>query len=213
MRNATSACAVCELHAEAVFRVEGMDCSEEVVILERRLRPIRGVESIAADLIAQRLHVKYDAAKLTTATLVDAIGDTGMRIWLEHEEPVGSPAVLEWRTRLMAISGALLAAGWYAATVGSRIAAALFLLATIAGGIYPARRALTALRSRTLDINVLMIIAVAGAVAIGEWFEAASVVFLFSVAQWLEVRTLDRARQAIRALIDLSPHEALVKRH
>jgi Zn2+/Cd2+-exporting ATPase len=208
-----SACAVCELHAEAVFRVEGMDCSEEVVILERRLKPIRGVESIAADLMGQRLHVKYDAAKLTTATLVDAIGDTGMRMWLEHEEPLASSAVLEWRTRVMVLSGALLMAGWYAAAAGSPMSAALFLLASIAGAIYAARRALTALRSKTLDINVLMIVAVAGAVAIGEWFEAATVVFLFSVAQWLEVRTLERARQAIRALIDLSPQEAVVNRH
>src|SRR5918994_7193931 len=108
-------CAVCELHAEAVFRVEGMDCNEEVVILQRRLKPLKGVESIAADVMGQRLHVKYDAAKLTTATLVDAIGDTGMRMWLEHDEPVGGAAVLEWRTRLMGVSGAALAGGWVAA--------------------------------------------------------------------------------------------------
>ena len=94
-----AACSVCELHAEAVFRVEGMDCNEEVVILERRLKPIPGVEAIVPDLMGQRLHVKYDAAKLSTATLVDAIGDTGMRMWLEHEEPVSDPAALEWRTR------------------------------------------------------------------------------------------------------------------
>jgi Cd2+/Zn2+-exporting ATPase len=178
MADVSTTCAVCELHAEAVFRVEGMDCNEEVVILERRLKPITGVESIAADVMGQRLHVKYDAAKLTTATLVDAIGDTGMRMWLEHEEPLATPAVLEWRTRLMGISGAALAAGWYATTVESPLSAALFLLATVAGAVYPARRAVTAIRSRTLDINVLMVVAVAGAIAIGEWFEAASGVFL-----------------------------------
>jgi Zn2+/Cd2+-exporting ATPase len=207
------ACTVCELHAEAVFRVEGMDCSEEVVILERRLKPMKGVEAIAADLMGQRLHVKYDAAKLTTSALVDAIGDTGMRMWLEHEEPVGGPAMLEWRTRLMGLSGVCLAAGWLAQGQSPPVSAALFLAATLAGGVYPLRRAIPALRSRTLDINVLMVVAVTGALIIGEWFEAASVVFLFTVAQWLEVRTLERARQAIRALIDLSPQEALVKRH
>ena len=42
-------CATCELHAEAVFRVEGMDCNEEVVILERRLKPLDGMEAIAAE--------------------------------------------------------------------------------------------------------------------------------------------------------------------
>ncbi len=210
---ASPSCAVCELHAEAVFRVEGMDCNEEVVILERRLKPITGVESIAADLLGQRLHVKYDAAKLTTATLVDAIGDTGMRMWLEHEEPLASPAVLEWRARLMGVSGAALVAGWWTGRWDPQVGAILYMVAIAAGSVYPVRRAVSAIRSRTLDINVLMVVAVAGAVAIGEWFEAASVVFLFSVAQWLEVRTLERARQAIRALIDLSPQDALVKRH
>src|ERR671913_2431583 len=83
-------CAICELHAEAVFRVEGMDCSEEVVILERRLKPLTGLEAVSADLLGQRLHVKYDAARLTTSVMVDAVGQTGMRMWLEHEEPSAS---------------------------------------------------------------------------------------------------------------------------
>jgi Cd2+/Zn2+-exporting ATPase len=58
-----------------------------------------------------------------------------------------------------------------------------------------------------------MVIAVAGAMALREWFEGASVVFLFALAQWLEARTLERARQAIRALVELSPREAIVKRN
>jgi Zn2+/Cd2+-exporting ATPase len=208
------ACTVCELHAEAVFRVEGMDCNEEVVILERRLKPIAGVEAVAADLLGQRLHVKYDAAKLTTSTLVDAIGDTGMRMWLEHEEPLASDTAVAWRMRLMLASGALLTAGLAASFWGATFVAPVLLISSaVFGGVYPARRAVAALRSRTLDINVLMVIAVLGAIALGDWGEAASVVFLFAIAQWLEVRTLERARQAIRSLLDLSPQEALVKRH
>jgi Cd2+/Zn2+-exporting ATPase len=207
-------CTVCELHAEAVFRVEGMDCNEEVVILERRLKPLTGVEAISADLIGQRLHVKYDAAKLTTSILVDAIGDTGMRMWLEHDEPLAVEGAASWRARLAMASGVALAAGLLLAWRDSQAASAvLCLMSAVAGGIYPARRAASALRSRTVDINVLMVIAVAGALALGDWIEAASVVFLFAVAQWLEVRTMERARQAIRALIDLAPQEALVKRH
>jgi Cd2+/Zn2+-exporting ATPase len=58
-----------------------------------------------------------------------------------------------------------------------------------------------------------MVIAVAGAMVLGEWFEGASVVFLFALAQWLEARTLERARQAIRALVELSPREAIVRRN
>ena len=214
MATETATCTVCELHAEAVFRVEGMDCNEEVVILERRLKPLVGLEALSADLIGQRLHVKYDAAKLTTSAMVDAVGETGMRMWLEHEEPVLGGSVLGWRWKLMLACGGLLASAAVLAMLGlPRAALPFYLAASAAGIIYPLRRCLTAARARTLDINVLMVIAVAGALALGDWPEAASVVFLFGVAQWLEVRTMEHARQAIRALIDLAPREALVRRN
>jgi Cd2+/Zn2+-exporting ATPase len=206
-------CAVCELHAEAVFRVEGMDCNDEVVILERRLKPIAGVESISADVVGQRLRVSYDAAKLTTAVMVDAVAGAGMRMWLEHEEPRTAGNDLRTRFWLTATSGLLIAlglgtsiAGWPAASIAAYVAG------TVAGAVYPARRAIGALRSRTVDINALMVVAATGALAIGEWREAATVVFLFALAQWLEARTLGRARGAIRALLDLAPREALVRR-
>ena len=206
-------CAVCELHAEAVFRVEGMDCNEEVVILERRLKPLDGLEAVSADLIGQKLHVKYDAARLTTSAMVDAVGQTGMRMWLEHEEPTTQGADVTWRWRTVLGCAALIGAATGAGAAGQPLASAILLItATVLGAVFPARRAVTALRTRSLDINVLMVIAVAGALVLGEWLEAASVVFLFAVAQWLEVRTMERARQAIRALIDLAPRDALVRR-
>ena len=76
----------------------------------------------------------------------------------------------------------------------------------------PAVRAWRAVRARALDINLLMVIAVAGALALGEWFEAATVVWLFGVAQWLEVRSMERARHAIRSLMSLAPASATVRR-
>src|SRR5262245_7771392 len=205
------ACATCELHAEAVFRVEGMDCHEEVVILERRLKPLVGMEAISADVVGQRLHVQYDAAKLTTAAMVDAVGQTGMRMWLEHEEPRASARDVRARFWLTAASGAAFLAGWVAGTTGNPgLSALLYLAGAAVGGVFPLQRALSALRSRTVDINALMVIAVIGALALDQWQEAASVVFLFALAQWLEARTLERARQAIGALVDLSPREALL---
>jgi cation transport ATPase len=61
----SATCTVCELHAESTFRIEGMDCREEVAILERRFKYLIGLEDFSADLMGQRLHVKYDAAKIT----------------------------------------------------------------------------------------------------------------------------------------------------
>jgi Cd2+/Zn2+-exporting ATPase len=137
-----------------------------------------------------------------------------MRIWLEHEEPRASTPDVRARFWLTVVSGAALTAGLASTALGRPLAAALWFVAgALAGGVYPARRAVTALRTRTVDINVLMVIAVAGALALGEWLEASSVVFLFALAQWLEARTLERARQAIRALVDLTPRDAIVRRN
>ena len=210
------ACAVCEIHAESVFKIDGMDCREEVAILERRLKPLPGLEDLVPDLVGQRLRVRYDAAKLSTAAIVDAVAQTGMRAWLEHEQPVGySPAATARQTLVMA-SGAALAAGLFLefADFPTAVVRATYLISILTGGIYTARRAWAATRVLALDINVLMLVAVAGAIAIlGEWSEGATVTFLFAFAQILEARSMDRARNAIRALMDLTPPEAIVRRN
>ena len=77
----------------------------------------------------------------------------------------------------------------------------------------PARRAWMSLTRGALDINVLMVIAVIGAGALGEWFEGATVVWLFGVAQVLESLSMDRARNAIRKLMVVAPAVALVRRN
>ena len=81
------ACPVCEVHAESVFKIDGMDCHEEVAILERRLKHLTGLEAMSADVLGGRLLVTYDAARLSASAISDAVADTGMRAWLEHEHP------------------------------------------------------------------------------------------------------------------------------
>jgi Cd2+/Zn2+-exporting ATPase len=206
-------CTVCELHAESTFKIEGMDCREEVAMLERRFKHLAGIEDFVADIVGQRLHVKYDAAKLSAGAIAGAVADTGMRAWLEHEEPIAFSDQSMWRRQAaVALSGAALTAGLIAGLWGSGPwPSALFLVAFAAALPGTLRRAWRAIRVGSLDINVLMVIAAAGAIAIGQLSEAAAVVFLFAVAQTLEARTLDRARNAIRALMELTPSDAIVR--
>jgi Cd2+/Zn2+-exporting ATPase len=207
-------CSVCELHAESTFRIEGMDCREEVALIERRFRNLPGLEAFHADVIGQRLHVKYDAARLSTSTIAAAVADAGMRAWLEHEEPLGRGDRAA-RTRNILLAGA---AGWFAGGLIAEFAGAAPMLAlgsyaaSIACGVpLTARKAWIAIKHRSLDINVLMLVASAGAIALGQWSEAAAVVFLFALAQMLEASTLERARNAVRALIDLAPTEVTLR--
>ena len=207
------ACQICELHAESTFKIEGMDCHEEVAILEKRLKTLTGLEALDADILGQRLKIKYDAAKLSTGAIAEAVAQTGMRAWLEHEQPVGQAPSAATRRLFVVLSGVLTGAGMALefAAVDRRLTIAIFALAIASGGIYVARRAFHAARSLALDINVLMLVAVAGAMVLGQWSEGAAVVFLFALAQLLEARAMERARASIRALMDLTPADALVR--
>ena len=200
-----------------------MDCREEVAILERRFKSLIGLEDFSADLMGQRLHVKYDAAKLSTATIADAVADTGMRAWLDHEEPVvGSDRQMRLRQALVWTAGVRARSRAWRCSLPASIGGAANRwprvrprpVRAVAGGRHCGDGAEGVERTAqlgALDINVLMIVAAAGAASLGDWAEAATVVFLFGVAQALEARTLDRARNAIRALMDLTPAEALVR--
>jgi Cd2+/Zn2+-exporting ATPase len=206
-------CEVCEIHAESVFKIEGMDCHDEVAILEQRLKKLAGLEALDADVLSQRLTITYDAAKLNTSTIAEAVAQTGMRAWLEHERPTGAVPSAATRRVYVVTSGILIAVGMVCEyeRLDHRAVVVVYALAIASGGVYSARRALHAARALALDINVLMLVAVFGAMVLGEWGEGACVVFLFALAQLLEARAMERARGAIRALMDLTPADALVR--
>ena len=106
---------------------------------------------------------------------------------------IGVGAVLEWR-------------GFRGAAI------ALFAMSIALTIRVPARGAWRSITGRRLDINVLMVIAVAGAIALGDWWEAATVIWLFDLAEWLEGWTVRRARRAVRRAMEAAPERALVRR-
>ncbi len=142
-----------------------------------------------------------------TAPRIDAVGCDHCE---DHAPAPTGARVRGWFTATAAglviigcAFGALTTRPWWSAP--------LFVAAALIGTVFPAQRAVQSLRKRRLDINALMVIAVIGAVAIGEWEEAAMVVSLFAAAQWLEAQSLDRARHAISGLLDLVPSDVLVR--
>jgi Zn2+/Cd2+-exporting ATPase len=129
-----------------------------------------------------------------------------------------APTVLGMRREylLLAVSGACaLGAEVVAWTTGSEQNLAvilLSLLALVSGGLKTLRKGIVAARTLTLNINLLMMIAVVGALAIQEWPEAAMVTFLFACAEVIEAKSVDRARDAIRSLMVLAPDLTHVRR-
>ncbi|MPZ16780.1 MAG: cadmium-translocating P-type ATPase [Luteitalea sp.] len=211
-----SSCDVCVEHAESTFRVDGLCCHEEVALLEKHLQRLPGLTGLSADVVRQQLRVHHDAARISVTRITEAVAEAGLRAW-PHDEDRARPAVAGGWSRglFVAVSGVLVIVGALLDAAGAAqwALAAAFGGAAVAGGLPVVRRAAAAVRLRTLDINALMLVAVAGAALIGEWFEGATVIFLFALAQWLEVRSMDRVRRSVRALMSLAPAEALVRRN
>ena len=113
------------------------------------------------------------------------------------------------------ISGVLLLVGWLGDTffsVSVIVVTSFYIAAYILGGWNISQHAWHALKEKHFDTDLLMVMAALGAAALGEFADGALLLFLFSLGHALEERALDRARAAIRALADLAPNTALVKR-
>jgi Zn2+/Cd2+-exporting ATPase len=114
----------------------------------------------------------------------------------------------------MTAAGLLIVLGWLGEYGGGSVSLghSLFAAAMLVGGFGTIRRGLRALAKLQFDMNGMMTGAVTGAALIGQWEEGAVVAFLYAVSNWLEGYTMDRARRSIRALMDLAPKEARIRR-
>jgi Cd2+/Zn2+-exporting ATPase len=207
------ACRLCTDHRTEAFHVAEMCCASEVALLERRLSSLDGVVSLDADVLSRRLNVHFDAATVSTGQIAEAVAQSGMRAWpiTASTPPPITEGAASWPIVGAAVScvvaGVLYLAG--AADLAVRVPLVLAMLLTAPSTL---RRAWQAIGGRRLDIHVLMTVAVVGALAIDEWFEAATVLVLFGIAQALEARSLARARRAIAEVLNVTPPTAEVTR-
>jgi Zn2+/Cd2+-exporting ATPase len=210
------------------FKIRGMDCAEEVAVLKRELGPLVGDEArLGFDLINGKLTIGPGDTAPDADALQAAVARTGMRAlpWDEHlasrDDGEGSWS-RHGRAVLCAASGTAIAAGLSSHAWSRGLAEALrghaegaaqfpwvstlfYAAAIVTGAWYVAPKAWYALRRLRPDMNLLMTVAVIGAVILGEWLEAGTVAFLFALALLLESWSVGRARHAISALLDLSP--------
>lgn len=211
------------------LKIQGMDCAEEVSLLRSALAPLIDPESMVFDVLRAKLTVRLPAGEgHLKPEILEAIASTGLQAedWPGRARPQGRGHADTWRLLACAISGVLLLAGyvWHGVLHGFLHALAseehrahfplgsvVAYAGSVAGGMWLVLpRAWTALRHLRPDMNLLMVIAVSGALSIGEWFEASVVSFLFALALLLESWSGHRARRAIEALLDLAPDTARV---
>jgi Cd2+/Zn2+-exporting ATPase len=197
-----------------VFLVSGMDCGDCAAKLERRLSAVPRVRSATVSFAVGKLTIEHALADADIVRLVQQAGFRAVKEEKTRRPTVKSSWWKNARTLATCGSGILLAVGtcmdWTA--TATDYTDYLFGLTAIVGGFHAARSGFYGLRALSFDMNVLMTVAVLGAAAIGEWHEGAIVAFLFSLGNTLQNYTLDKTRNSIRALMELAPPEATVKR-
>lgn len=198
-------------HHESI-PIENMDCSDCSLVIEHSVGRMDGVLSVNVNYPAEKMWIEYDNQKVSRAAIEKRIRSLGYQIPLN-----GIQAKLQENRELLfsLSSGLLLLIGWLGETFlnfPNLLSIGFYIAAYLLGGWDIARHAWHALREKHFDTDGLMVVAAIGAAFLGEFAEGALLLFLFSLGHSLEERALDRARSAVRALADLAPKIAFVKR-
>ncbi|MDZ5712735.1 heavy metal translocating P-type ATPase [Jeotgalibacillus haloalkalitolerans] len=194
-----------------VYQVSGMDCSSCAATLEKHMTGNPGVQSVRVNFSTGKMHIAHTLTDEQVIKEVQKSGFDAKPATLRNQKKEAQQSVKP--LPITTISGLLLALGFIGSftAIPDWLVTVFYAAAIVIGGYKPARSAFYAVKSRSLDMNVLMVTAAIGAALIGEWFEGATVVWLFALGNALQNRSIERTRDSIRSLINLTPSEAVIK--
>ncbi|MEW9680687.1 heavy metal translocating P-type ATPase [Pseudomonas sp. TE50-2] len=201
------------------FSIAQMCCPSEQTMIEAKLKKLAGIHGLEFNMMNRTMGVWHELPD--PQPIVAAVRALGM-------EAVPLAPTAASNTEIQAAAPAAHAQRWwpigvagvaavfsellhFTAAAPEWVVALVALLAIALAGPSTYKKGWISLRHLNLNINALMSIAVTGAALIGQWPEAAMVMVLFTLAERVEARSLDRARNAIKGLIDLTPERATVQ--
>jgi Cd2+/Zn2+-exporting ATPase len=201
----------------------GRACESCALSLERQLKEMPGIRRATASYLGGVLSVTYDHDVITKQDIAHQVEKMGAVVAPSASEvtavPTPEPTRLDFlRDNIEAIFTAVTLVAMIGGLIAERAAAAplavtiIYVIAYIAGGTFGLKGGIESLRARTIDVDLLMILAALGAAIVGEPFEGVMLLFLFSLSNVLQDFALDRTRNAIKALMKLRPNSANVRR-
>ncbi len=191
-----------------------MDCPTEERLITDKLSGMPGITALQFNLLQRTLTISHEPQALAPAlAAIRALGFTPQLVTdaMPSTETQPSSKGQWWRLGFSGLAAVIAEVLHFGEWAPEWAVAAISIVAVLLCGLTVYRKGWIALTNRNLNINALMSIAVTGAILIGEWPEAAMVMFLFAVAELIEARSLDRARNAIRGLMDLAPERVTVQ--
>jgi len=197
------------------IRIMQMDCPTEEALIRKKFSRMASVRGMDFNLMQRVLTVVHAPEALDS--ILSALRSLDFTPELANDDADTTPAAAShvpskpwWPLALAGVAAAgSEAVGWLGAPMW--LAAGLALAAIASCGLTTYRKGWLAIRNGNLNINALMSIAVTGALILGQWPEAAMVMVLFTIAELIEAKSLDRARNAIEGLMQLTPEQASVR--
>jgi Cd2+/Zn2+-exporting ATPase len=201
------------LGEELIIPIEGMHCADCALNIQHSIKHVSGVLEATVDYVLETATIHYDPYRTDVTRIEraitrpgyvvsDSLFETWRKFWLERRLAV-----------FTAVTGVVILASWILSITGSeRVSDVLALLGLAIGGYPILRSVVKTLLVPDINIDMLVTIAAAGAVALGAYLEAAAVVFIMLVGEFLEHFTVTRTKKAISGLIALAPETALVRR-
>jgi len=187
-----------------------MDCPEELGLIRKGLDRLDGVRVQEPNYFERTLQVDYDPGQLSADNVADHITRIGFQaqIATSQQPPSWHRPAIHGTTVAGGLILALAIAAHFWQGETTLAVVALAVVSTLVSALPVARSAARAVKLRSLDMNTLMTVAAGGAIAVGEYFEAATAMFLFGISLWLESFSMARAHRAMRRLVELTPSSA-----
>ncbi len=187
--------------------VKGMDCVNCVAKVKKNIEGLPGIKDVQLNLVSTKIIVDFDEDTSSEKTIVKTIKRLGYGFDSAYERR-SFFNIRHNRNLFFFLIGLIFLIVALTNEYFGLAHFAWYLPIVTIGGIPRYLKAFASIRAKTLDIDILMVIAVIGAMSIGYWEEAAEIIVLFTLAELLESFSMDKARQSIRELMDLAPPTA-----
>ncbi len=201
---------------EIILKIDDLCCADEEQVIEKKLKSLEGIAKFEINVMNQQVRITYNPATTSAQDIIKAIAETGMKASFTVRTEKQHSAWWKEKPQMLSlvISGILTITSLVLGQldVPSEIVLIGYGAAIVIGIYFPAKMGVLALKTGTLNIRLLMVIGAIGAILLGLWEEAALLVVIYSLGDVLEAYAVDRARGAIKGLMQLMPKEARVRR-
>ncbi|KAI4346837.1 hypothetical protein L6164_007700 [Bauhinia variegata] len=188
------------------FDVPGLCCSSEVSLVENILKPLDGVKEVSVIVPSRTVVVVHDGVVVSQIQIVKALNqarlEASIRVYGDEKHKK------KWPSSYAVASGIFLLLSFLRYVYPPL--GYLALGAVVVGGFSMLLKAIASIRNLRLDINVLMTITVIGTIAVNDYLEAGTIVFIFTIAEWLESRASYKASAAMSSLMNIAPQKAVI---